>query len=143
MKNVQLVVFDMAGTTIKDNDEVLDCFLKAAQQTGLQASKDSCNPMMGWSKKLVFQTLWKQQLENNDPSYAEKVETSFTKFKAILENYYRTQPVQPTQGCLEMFAWLKSQNIKIALNTGFYREVTNIILNRIGWDKGLNEEYVG
>jgi phosphoglycolate phosphatase-like HAD superfamily hydrolase len=44
---------------------------------------------------------------------------------------------------LELFAWLKSQGIKIALTTGFYREVTNIILGRLGWNQGLNSEYVG
>ncbi len=39
--------------------------------------------------------------------------------------------------------WLNAQGIKIALNTGFYREVTNIILDRLGWNEGLNEQYIG
>lgn len=133
----------MAGTTVKDNDEVLSCFLEAAKATGLQADKESCNPMMGWAKKLVFETLWDQQVGQNSPSYTEKVEQSFAKFKLVLEDYYRMEVVQPTEGCLELFSWLKSQGIKIALNTGFYREVTDIILQRLGWDKGLNEQYVG
>ncbi|MGD1700421.1 HAD hydrolase-like protein [Dapis sp. BLCC M229] len=143
MDTIQLVIFDIAGTTVKDNDEVLACFLEAANATGLNANKETCNPMMGWSKRLVFETLWQQQIGENHPDYAIKVETSFTKFKAVLEDYYRTEPVVPTDGCLEIFSWLKSQEIKIALNTGFYREVTNIILNRLGWDKGLNEQYIG
>ncbi|MDY7024200.1 MAG: HAD hydrolase-like protein [Cyanobacteriota bacterium] len=143
MNNIQLAVFDMAGTTVKDNDEVLACFLEAAKATGLEADKETCHPMMGWSKKLVFETLWDQQLGKNDPSYTEKVDQSFAKFKYILENYYRTEPVSPTEGCLETFLGLKSQEIKIALNTGFYREVTNIILNRLGWDRGLDRKYIG
>ncbi|MBR8828153.1 MAG: HAD hydrolase-like protein [Gomphosphaeria aponina SAG 52.96 = DSM 107014] len=143
MKKIQLVVFDMAGTTVKDNDEVLFCFLEAAKLTGLQANKESCNPMMGWSKKLVFATLWEQQIGKNDASYGEKVNQSFAKFREILEDYYRCKPVLPTEGCLELFSWLKSQGIKIALNTGFYREVTNIILERLGWDLGLNSQFIG
>ncbi len=143
MSKITLVIFDMAGTTIKDNNEVLQCFLEAAEFCGLQAEIEKVNHMMGWTKKLVFQTLWAEQIGNTHPDYSEKVEMSYNKFKEILESYYKTHPIEPTEGCLETFAWLKSQTIKIALNTGFYREVTDIILNRLGWNKGLNRDYVG
>lgn len=143
MSNIQLVVFDMAGTTVQDKDEVQRCFLEAAISTGLQANPDRLTAMMGWSKKRVFETLWAEQIESDRADYSTKVDASFAKFKEILENHYTTQAVQPTAGCLELFAWLKSQNIKIALTTGFYREVANIILNRLGWDQGLNEHYLG
>ncbi|NBD34077.1 MAG: HAD family hydrolase [Cyanobacteria bacterium] len=143
MSPIQLVVFDMAGTTIKDENEVYDCFVQAAQKSGLVASRDRIVGMMGWSKKLVFQTLWTEQIGKDHPDYSAKVETSYAEFREILESHYRTQPIQTTVGCLEVFAWLKSQNIKIALNTGFYREVTNIILKRLGWDQGLDSNYIG
>jgi phosphonatase-like hydrolase len=143
MMKIQLVVFDMAGTTVKDKGEVQDCFFKAAEATGLKAAAAQINSMMGWPKKQVFQTLWREQLGEEHPDYLSKVETSFTRFKEVLEDHYRTKAVEPTDGCLELFAWLKSQSIKVALNTGFYREVTNIILHKLGWDEGLNREYVG
>ncbi len=143
MSEIKLVVFDMAGTTVKDDREVEKCFMQAAANTGLQAPTDRVIAMMGISKKLVFQTLWAEQINKDDSSYASNVETSFIEFKQILENHYRTQPVEPTEGCLGLFDWLRSQQIKIALTTGFYREVTDIILNRLGWDRGLNENYIG
>jgi phosphonatase-like hydrolase len=99
--------------------------------------------MMGWSKKQVFQTLWQEQIGSDNPDYQAKVEDSFTKFKHVLEEHYKTQTVEPTEGCLEVFNWLKNQQIKIALNTGFYRRVTNIILQRLNWNQGLNNEYIG
>ncbi|WP_036478430.1 HAD family hydrolase [Myxosarcina sp. GI1] len=140
---IQLVIFDMAGTTVKDDNEILRCFLQATQSSGLTADRERLNPMMGWAKKLVFQTLWAEQIGKEHPDYQSKVETSYNKFKQVLEDYYRTQPVKTTEGCLELFTWLKSQNIKIALNTGFYRQVTDIILQRLGWDRGLDSNYVG
>jgi phosphonatase-like hydrolase len=143
MPSIQLVVCDMAGTTVRDQQEVERCFLEAADQTGLRIERDRCNAMMGLSKKSVFQALWAEQLGDTHPEYAARVEASFTAFKHVLETHYRTQPVQPTEGCLELFGWLKHQGIAIALTTGFYREVTNIILNRLGWNQGLNQEYVG
>lgn len=143
MSQVQLVVFDMAGTTVKDENEVQACFFTAAECTGLDVESDRLNAMMGWAKKQVFQTLWQEQIGADHPDHATKVEGSYTKFKEVLEHHYQTQSVQPTEGCLDLFDWLNSQKIKIALNTGFYREVTHIILNRLGWDQGLDENYVG
>lgn len=143
MSAIKLVVFDMAGTTVKDEREVEECFMQAAAKTGLKAASERVIAMMGISKKVVFQTLWAEQISKEDPSYESKVETSFEAFKHILENHYRTQPVEPTEGCLEIFKWLRSQGIKIALTTGFYREVTNIILHRLRWDRGLDSDYIG
>ncbi|MBW4659057.1 MAG: HAD hydrolase-like protein [Drouetiella hepatica Uher 2000/2452] len=143
MAAIQLVVCDMAGTTVKDDREVEQCFSEAAEQTGLSASSEKVVAMMGLPKKLVFQTLWHDQIGRDHPDYCANVETSFTAFKHILETHYQTQPVAPTIGCLELFAWLKSQGIQIALTTGFYREVTDIILGRLGWNQGLSIEYIG
>lgn len=143
MVNIQLVVFDMAGTTVRDRNEVQRCFDQAAKSTELRAEPEQIKAMMGWSKKRVFQTLWQQQIGSDHPDYASQVEASYAQFKAALEAFYQTQAVEPTDGCLELFDWLRSQNILIALNTGFYREVTNIILQRLGWDRGLNHNYVG
>jgi phosphonatase-like hydrolase len=143
MTDIKLIVFDMAGTTVKDDREVEECFMQAAAKTGLEAQTDRVIAMMGISKKVVFQTLWAEQIDKEDPSYISKVEASFVEFKQILEAHYRAQPVEPTKGCLELFDWLRSHQIKIALTTGFYREVTDIILSRLGWDKGLDSDYVG
>jgi phosphoglycolate phosphatase-like HAD superfamily hydrolase len=141
LQNIQLVVFDMAGTTVQDKDQVQRCFFEAATSTGLESSPEKLTAMMGWSKRRVFETLWAEQIDRNHPDYSTKVDLSFTRFKQILEHHYQTESVQPTEGCLELFAWLKSKHIKIALSTGFYREVTNIILHRLGWDQGLNDDY--
>ncbi len=138
-----LIIFDMAGTTVRDNGEVERCFMDAAKATGLNAEGDRIVSMMGWSKRLVFQTLWAEQLGVDHPRLSEVVETSYSKFKYVLEHHYRTQPVEPTEGCLELFSWLTSKSIFIGLNTGFYRNVTTIILNRLGWDRGLDFHYIG
>ncbi|MGF1566794.1 MAG: HAD family hydrolase [Nodosilinea sp.] len=143
MPTIKLIVFDMAGTTVRDDNEVLYCFFEAAQQTGLTAAADRVNAMMGLPKKVVFQTLWADQLGADHPDYGINVTLSYDRFRDILEHHYRTQPVAPTEGCLDLFNWLRGRGIAIALTTGFYREVTDIILNRLGWDQGLDQDYVG
>lgn len=140
---IELIVFDMAGTTVRDNQEVEKCFLLAAESTGLKAEPERVVSMMGITKIRVFETLWAEQIGLDHSEFAAQVETSFLGFKQILEDHYRTQPVFPTEGCLELFDWLRSRKIKIALTTGFYRSVTNLILQRLGWDQGLNAEFIG
>lgn len=142
MLPIQLVVFDMAGTTVRDLHEVEDCFYEAATSTGLEATRSRINAMHGISKRVVIETLWQEAIGKEHPDFQDNVEKTFAAFKEILENHYRTHPVAPTEGALETFAWLKSQGIKIALNTGFYRAVVNILLERLGWDKGLNGQYM-
>lgn len=134
--HIELLVFDMAGTTVLDQREVEKCFFEAIQQTGLYSSHDEINAMMGWSKITVFETLWRRQLQDAPEAFVQqKIQQSFSIFKRILENYYRTQPVYSTSGTPEIFEYLHHKGVKIALTTGFYREVTDIILHRLGWDR--------
>ena len=143
MSEIRAVVFDMAGTTVVDNGEVTECFLKAAEETGLNTSREKILAMMGQSKRHVFETLWAEQFSGDSSNRSSKVETSYGVFRSFLEEHYQTQPVQPTEGCVKTFQWLRNHKIAICLTTGFYRKVTNIILERLGWDIGLDENYVG
>lgn len=142
---IRLVVFDMAGTTIVDQNEVLHCFTEACHKAGITAAPERLNALMGVSKLEVFQLLWREQLGPDTPVeiIAEKSRDAFQTFRTILEIYYQTHPVNPTEGALEVFKWLRDRDIKIALNTGFYRVVTNIILDKLGWLAGLDAHYIG
>ena len=142
MKQVKLVVFDMAGTTVMDNQDVENAFYEAALATGLITSRRRINAMHGIPKRIVIETLWEESIGRQHPDFQTNVAETFATFKEFLEHRYRSHPVYPTKGTLQIFAWLRSKGIKIALNTGFYREVANIILHRLGWDKGLDENYM-
>ena len=143
METIQLLVLDMAGTTVQDQKEVESCFAEAARQTGLLASEERILAVQGMAKRVVFQMLWQEQTGEHPAALQDKVEHSYRVFRSILEYHYQTHPVKPTTGCLALFDFLKKHNIKIALTTGFYRQVTNIILEKLGWHIGLDENYVG
>lgn len=139
---ISLVVFDMAGTTIVDNGEIEDCFYEACAQSGLKVSRDKINAMMGWSKIVVFQTFWREKLGKDHPDLEDKVEESYNTFRDLLEAHYENTDSKPTEGAVEVINWLRENGVKVALTTGFYREVTDIILENLGWDEGLDEDYV-
>lgn len=142
MKPVKLVVLDMAGTTVMDRHEVEFCFKKAATKNGLNASDERILALQGYAKLQVFSMLWTEQLGQEDPRIERFAQQSYVDFKDILENYYRTNPIYPTEGCQELFAYLHKHNIGIALTTGFYRQVANIILEKLGWLQSLDEGYI-
>ncbi|TDN40573.1 HAD family hydrolase [Hymenobacter sp. UV11] len=141
----QLIVFDMAGTTVRDQHEVEACFAQAAAATGLHASAARILAVQGQAKRFVFELLWREQLGADAPAaeLTARVDHSYQVFRQVLEAHYRTAEVQHTEGCLELFAFLKSKGIRIALTTGFYREVTNLILRRLGWHAGLDAQHRG
>lgn len=143
MQPISLVIFDMAGTTVTDQHEVERCFAEAAAQTGLVATPERILAVQGLAKRFVFETLWKEQLGEAHTDITANVDVSYAAFRGILENHYRTNGAIPTEGCLETFAWLRERGIPIALTTGFYRDVTDIILDKLGWLNGLNERREG
>jgi phosphonatase-like hydrolase len=142
IENIKLVLFDMSGTTIEDKNEVLDCFYEALAETGLHRHRDYINTMMGWSKIEVFRQLWSEEIGKNAADLEFKAQVSFTVFKQHLEAYYAQNPMLPTEGCLETFDWLRAQGIKICLNTGFYRHVVDILLEKMDWKIGRDIDFV-
>ncbi len=143
MQPIELVVFDMAGTTVTDHHEVERCFAEAATQTGLFVTAERILAMQGLAKRYVFETLWKEQLGEMHSDVQPQVDSSYAAFKGILENHYLTNGATPTEGCLDTFAHLRDRGIAIALTTGFYRVVTDIILDKLGWLSGLNGQRIG
>mgnify|MGYP000238073597 CR=1 FL=1 len=143
MNPYQLVVFDMAGTTVTDRHEVESCFATAAAETGLSVSAERILAMQGMAKRHVFDTLWTEQLGTGHDELTRHVDHSYLRFTEVLETHYLTRDITPTTGCLETFAFLREQGIAIALTTGLYRKVTDIVLQKFGWLEGLNAGYVG
>ncbi|MBP1618474.1 MAG: Haloacid dehalogenase domain protein hydrolase [Bacteroidetes bacterium] len=144
LNKIDLIVFDMAGTTVLDQREVEKCFFESIAITSLDATREEINGMMGWSKIAVFETLWRKKLKGtSDIEIKKMTDESYGFFKSILEKHYLENNVFPTSGTLELFDFLKTKNIKIALGTGFYRSVTDIILKKLGWMEGLDKDYAG
>jgi phosphonatase-like hydrolase len=139
---IKLVILDMAGTTVLDQHEVEFCFKQAALKNHLHASDERILALQGYAKLLVFRMLWEEQLGEGHEDIEANAQQSYRDFTEILENHYQSNPIYPTEGCLELFDYLHQQGIIIALTTGFYRKVANIILGKLGWGASLNGNYM-
>jgi phosphonatase-like hydrolase len=52
----------------------------------------------------------------------------------MIDFYSHDPSIRPVEDAEEVFAALQEMGIKIALDTGFSRDITDIILHRVGWD---------
>jgi phosphonatase-like hydrolase len=129
MNAIKLVVSDMAGTTVQDTGEVARAFAQALADHGVEANVEQINAVRGASKREAIATLVAQRYKDADPA---RVEAVYASFKSHLQRVF-TREAKPVTGALETFAWLRSHDIKLALNTGFDRDITEILLDALQW----------
>lgn len=127
----KLVVFDMAGTTVQDQGEVPAAFIAALSQQGIAVTADELNAVRGASKRQAVLNLMP-----DGPNRLERAEEAYSAFKADLARRF-SESVQAVPGAEQTFAWLRQQNVKVALNTGFDREITDLLLNALKWTNGI------
>jgi phosphonatase-like hydrolase len=132
MSAIKLVIFDIAGTIIADHGEVVSAFSAALQEHRVPFTDAELAEWKGASKREVIRRFVSRE-SNQEPAQEERVEKVYAAFRANLEAHYRNGGVHPIPGASETFAWLNSRGIPIATTTGFYREVTELILERTGW----------
>ncbi len=133
---VQLIVFDMAGTTLHDGDAVSSCFRAALAGVGVNPTQQEINDVMGFPKPLAIRTL--ATAAGRTLTEAE-LNATHADFVARMTRYYKEDPaVREIPGAAEVFAELRRRGIKIALNTGFSRAIVDVILDRLGWKSKID-----
>jgi phosphonatase-like hydrolase len=127
MARIKLVVFDIAGTIIEDHGEVVDAFSSALQKNGVAFRADELKEWKGASKREVIRHF----VGSGDPERGELVEATYRSFRTELERVYNRE-LRPIQGAEAAFTWCRNHGILMATTTGFYREISDLILDRIG-----------
>src|SRR5579859_2234572 len=89
--NIELVIFDMAGTTVRDDDAVNIC-LRQALEAQAAVTRDEVNAVMGLPKPTAIRMLLDQKLGGATSVSAELVDTVFQDFLARMLKHYRTAP---------------------------------------------------
>lgn len=132
MDEPRLVVFDMAGTTVKDAGHVADAFLNALRGHGIEVTPEQLSGVRGASKR---EAVLHFIPEGDDR--LRRAETVYDSFREHLARLYNAGGVEPVEGVEETFRWLKRRGVRAALNTGFDREITTLLLSSLGWDEGV------
>lgn len=128
---VDLVVADMAGTTVADGGLVEAAFLSALASVGIPAG-DPANESrlqyvtdtMGQSKIEVFRHLLgdENQAQQALEGFEDAIRTDIAAGKA---------PALP--GAADTIARLRTAGIKVCLTTGFTADTQQLIIDQLGW----------
>ncbi len=137
--SIRLVVFDMAGTTVKDNDDVSKALISAFAQVGIPIGIAETNPVMGYPKPIAVRQLLQDHWPDPAQVTPELVDKVHSLYQEAMLHFYQTDPhIQEAAGTSETFMALKKQGIRVALDTGFDRATADVLLKRLGWqERGL------
>ncbi len=132
--DIELVVFDIAGTTVKDNGEIAVAFKTALQEFGYDIPIEKINPLMGYKKPEAIKLMLMEYENDISVINVKFIDTIHNRFAELMVKFYKeSTAITPLPYTEEVFAFLKGNNIKVGLDTGFSREITDIIINKLGW----------
>lgn len=128
---IRLVIFDIAGTTVKDPDGVGGCLKQALDNAGVPWTEPEVNAIMGTPKPVAIAELMELAGEAPDPA---RVDAIHEDFRARMIEYYRSDPaVEPYEDTVSTIEALRARGIKVALDTGFDRPIVDVLMERLGW----------
>ena len=131
---ISLVVFDIAGTLMEDTGVLVRSFVQMFEVSGIPASEAEIQEWRGAAKRDVIRHFVSKQLGGGSNQIEEKVDEAYLTFKRLLEGNYRSEDIKPIAGAEDTLDWLKERGILLATTTGFYTEVRDLVLGKLGWD---------
>ncbi|MEG0928274.1 MULTISPECIES: HAD-IA family hydrolase [Chryseobacterium] len=134
MKNIELLVLDMAGTTIDEDNVVYKTLTNAVNNYGYEVSLDKVLSTCAGMEKLEAITSLLREMNGNE----EDAPAIFENFSDQLKESYRNLDVKPINGTEDFLLKMKAKNKKIVLNTGYTSEIAHQLLNKLNWRENVH-----
>lgn len=134
-KQIQLVVFDMAGTTVDEGNVVYKTLQQVVNKYGGNFSLETVLEQGGGKEK-------RQAIEDllgsvvQEAELGQRVDRAFAEFKEQLAAAYADLQVRPCPGTEDLFAFLRKQGIRVVLNTGYNKATAQSLVDKLGWTIG-------
>jgi phosphonatase-like hydrolase len=143
--SIKLVVFDIAGTTVKDDHNVSKAFQSALKKYDYEVPLEMINPLMGYEKNQAITQMLHLHEQDKSKISTELVNDIHHEFIIQMIHFYQSEPgIEPLPNVEETFEALRAEGIKVGINTGFSRDIAEAVVNRLQWrEKGLIDYLVG
>ena len=128
-----MIVFDMAGTTVDEDNVVYKTLQDAIVHYSYPVSLDQVLEFGAGKEKLQAII---DILENTGFKVSpENIDLIFAYFIDKLAKNYDTLDVKPLPDVERIFKHLKERNIKVVLNTGYNRKTAESLIVKLGWEE--------
>ena len=129
MSRFSVICLDMAGTTVRDDNTVMEAFATAVATRNLRAREFNsamkyARATMGQSKIEVFRHIL------GDEEAAQAANAAFEKHYA---GAVAGGEISPMPGAVELFAACRAAGIRVCLSTGFAPVTRDAIVDALGW----------
>lgn len=131
----ELAAFDIAGTTVEEHNAVYIALEQAVREVGADPSTQDVQRWMGADKTEAITALLTAR--GAVPVDAE-VSDTYADFRSRLLSSYESTPPTALPGVEDAIATLRSAGLKVALTTGFSREVTDLLIKVLGWESTVD-----
>ena len=129
-----MVVFDMAGTTVDEDNVVYKTLQKVINDAGYNFSLQQVLAVGAGKEKLqAIKDILKRGVKDSEEGLPENLYKIFDK---ELTAAYNTIDIKPQPGTLEVFKALQQKNIRVVLNTGYNKTTAQSLLNKLNWQQG-------
>jgi len=133
---LDLVVFDLAGTTIRDGGQVPAAFVAALAERGVGVTSDALRRVRGATKRqAIFEML------PESAGRAAEADAAYRSFQRHLARAYASG-LEVVDGAEATFGRLRDAGIRFALTTGFDRQTTALLLDALGWQPPFSDGVV-
>jgi len=130
-----LVIFDMAGTTVEDGGQVPAAFAATLAANNITITADEVTRVRGASKRQAIRNL----LPPQDAPHAERI---YSEFRDNLSKAYLKGGIRCVPGADRVITELRRNGIKVALTTGFDRDIATLLLSMLGWTRNTIDAIV-
>ena len=136
MNGVDLVVFDMVGTTVQSSPRIPEAFARAFRAVNVELPPDDISLIRGQSKTAAIRELAATHVGIDD--IEELTNTVYRAFKSYLMDCYRDGTVDPVAGAVDVFEWCRRKSVGVALTTGFDRQLACLVMEKLGWNDRID-----
>ncbi|KKX50031.1 HAD family hydrolase [Sphingobacterium sp. IITKGP-BTPF85] len=132
---IKMVVFDMAGTTVNEDNIVYKALRNAINSVGgFDLSLEEVLEHGAGKEKLeAIKTILKNSLDLENDQLATEI---FQLFLVQLKSAYEVETIYPCTNAAALFIKLKDMGILRVLNTGYDRLTAESLLKKLNWEVG-------
>lgn len=129
-----MVVFDMAGTTVDEDNVVYKTLQKTINKAGFNFSLQQVLTTGAGKEKLqAIKDIIATAINLTDTTIVNKIYITFVN---ELAKAYDSFQLKPQPGAEETFKLLRAKNIIVVLNTGYDEKTAVGILEKLRWETG-------
>jgi len=133
---IKMVVFDMAGTTVNEDNVVYKTLQQAINEHGFSFTLEQVLAEGAGKEKLqAIKSVLAVYAGNNDEVLAD---TIFTRFRGLLDVAYATLEVTEQENATSLFHSLRENGVLVVLNTGYQEDTAKGLISKLGWQQGLD-----